>query len=204
MHYAPVFHRKVWIDTWYCIIKKLCCPLQFWWYIAKYVTQTERKCSTVSQCYLCWSSAPWRPYQRATEVAGHFFFQIILVHICSFFAFASLSCLQQSEMGTGKNFYLRFAFFGICGVSLEMRHCALDPAVFSLLLAWTGSPVSTQTYTSVHLDVSVDKIALLVGAVSDRFPLPAVFSQHSSPLPYLPKPCPGTHPESSWEDLTPH
>lgn len=155
----------------------------------------------VSQCYLCWSSAPWRPHQRAMEFTGDFSFQIILVHICSFSTFASPSCLQQSEMGTGKNFCLRFAFLGICGASLEMRHCALDPAVFSLLLAWTGSPVSTQACTNMHLGVSVNKAALLVGAACNWFPLPAAFSQHSSPLSHLPGSCPGTHPDASWGGL---
>lgn len=137
-------------------------------------------------------------------MTGDFFFQIILVHICSFSAFVSLSCLQQSEMGTGKNLYLCFAFLGTSGISLEMRHCALDPAVFSLLLAWTGPPVSIQTYTNMCLGGSVSKTALLVGAVGKRFPLPAAFSQCSSPLPYLPRPCPKTQTHASWGELTLH
>lgn len=71
------------------------------------------------------------------EVTGDFYFQIVLVHICSFSAFATHSCPQLSEMGTGKTFfYLCFAFLGLCRISLEIRHSALYPAVFSSY--WLG------------------------------------------------------------------
>lgn len=70
------------------------------------------------------------------KVTGDFFFQVVLVHICSFSAFATHSRTQQSKMGTGKTFsYLCFAFLGFCRISLEMIKSALYPAVFSLLLA---------------------------------------------------------------------
>lgn len=70
------------------------------------------------------------------EVTGDFFFQIVLVHICSFSAFAILLYSQQSEMGNGKTFfYICFAFLGFCRISLEMRHSALYPDVFFSLLA---------------------------------------------------------------------
>lgn len=87
------------------------------------------------------------------EVTGDFFLQIVFVHICSFSAFATHSCPQQSEMDTGKTFfYLCFGFLGLCRISLEMRHSALYPAVFSSLLAWMEFLVSTQIYRYHYLE----------------------------------------------------
>lgn len=86
------------------------------------------------------------------EVMWDFFFPIVSVRICSLSAFATLSCPQQSEMGTEKTFfYLRFAFLGLCRISLEMRHSVLYPAVFSSLLAWTEFLVSIQICTWISL-----------------------------------------------------
>lgn len=86
------------------------------------------------------------------EVNGDLFFRIVLVPICSFSAFATLSCPQRSEVGTGKTFfYLCFAFLGLCRISLEMRLSALYPAVFPSLLAWTEFLVSTQICTQISL-----------------------------------------------------
>lgn len=106
-----------------------------------------------SQCYLCWSSAPWRPYQMTMDITGDFFFQIVLVHICSFSSFAILLCPQQSEMGSGKTlFCLHFAFLRLCKISLKWD-TALYPAVFSSLLAWTEFLVSTQVYTYISISI---------------------------------------------------
>lgn len=67
-----------------------------------------------SQCYLQRSSPPWRSQQMTIKVIKDLVFQIVLVHLDSFSAFATHSCHpQQSEMGTRKPFYLYFAFLGL-------------------------------------------------------------------------------------------
>lgn len=151
MHYAPVFHRKVWIDTWYCIIKKLCCPLQFWWYIAKYVTQTERKCCTVSQCYLCWSSAPWRPYQRTMEVAGHFFFQKIsslLLHLLLLFLYFCIPLVSPATWdGHWEELLLMLCFFwNLWSILRNETLCTGSSCIF-LTIGLDGVP---SFHTNIH------------------------------------------------------
>lgn len=115
-------------------------------------------------------------------------FQIVLVHLYSFSAFATHSCHpQQSEMGTGKPFCLYFAFLGLCRISLATRHCTISSCIFLSIILDRFSSFHTNKYKYVLRYLYHENVAAIRSSLQQLSAYCNILQARYSPLSHLQK-----------------